>query len=392
MRRGVGRGVRLHRLPAALSAWELPGQGRRPGRGPALRERVGRSTRWRCATPPGCAPAPPKGSAPQSRPALRPRRPARAALPTSPRSPRSSTGSSRTSTPPRRRAAADPRPTDAPPRRSRGRGGRRGTLRHVARVPTAVARVRPRSRLVASRPGQVTIPPPATTDLQRRAGVRRQVRRRWTSSSSAGRIAPVAGAADARAAQRRVWGVVGTLTTDADGRAEQELVVARTVTDNAVRVTTRRLSTDLQRHDRPELRRRDSRVVVGGRSAGRRARGRGDGAWTTPGRASPVRGSVQLFRSLGGRRWGTLRTDDRGRARITTSPRLDSRWRARAVGQDWVAGGWSDVHRVEEPAARRAVRLPPCARPRRRSPPQARGATDGPTRREAGPAPHLGPR
>ncbi len=229
-------------------------------------------------------------------------------------------------------------------------------------------------------------PPPATTDL------RLSARPAYAGSPTTldvelvgGDGAPVAGAAVT--VERRsggVWGVVGTLTTDADGRAEQELVVARTVTDNAVRVT---YSGDVD-HDpasattRLELRRRDSRVVVGGRSSVV------DGhavavtvRWTTRS-GLPVRGSVQLFRSLGGRRWEqvrTLRTDDRGRARITTSPRLDSRWRARAVGQDWVAGGWSDVHRVENRPPGEPVRLPAAApRPRRSLPPQARGATDGP--------------
>ncbi|WP_395656285.1 hypothetical protein [Nocardioides sp.] len=180
------------------------------------------------------------------------------------------------------------------------------------------------------------------------------------------------------------WTSVATLTTDAEGHAAVDLVVARTAADNAVRAT---YAGDVD-HDpvtttgRLELLRRNGRVATGGPE---KVVDGHDVAvtvrWTTRS-GDPVEGTVELFRSLAGKRWELvrrLRTDTHGRAAITTTPRVDSRWRARAVGQEWVEGGWSPVHRVDNLPPTPPVRLPAAApRPRRSLPPQPRAAGDGP--------------
>ena len=151
------------------------------------------------------------------------------------------------------------------------------------------------------------------------------------------------------------WEVVATLTTDAEGRASQRLPLERDPRDNVVRVRydgdTEHAPAD--RQARLELKRRASTVVVrgpaqveDGRSVPVKVR------WTTRSGA-PVRGAVQVVRALGRGPWQkvrTVRTDDGGRAELRTTPRQDSRWRARGVRQAWVEGDRSPVHRVDNVA------------------------------------------
>ena len=179
------------------------------------------------------------------------------------------------------------------------------------------------------------------------------------------------------------WGVVATLTTDAEGRASQRLPLERDPRDNVVRVRydgdTEHAPAD--RQARLELKRRASTVVVrgpaqveDGRPVPVKVR------WTTRSGA-PVRGAVQVFRALGRGPWQkvrTVRTDDGGRAELRTTPRQDSRWRARGVRQAWVDGDRSAVHRVDNVAPGVPVKLPRSApRPRRSLPAQPHAVGEG---------------
>ncbi|HYF72997.1 MAG TPA: hypothetical protein VD864_09255, partial [Nocardioides sp.] len=146
------------------------------------------------------------------------------------------------------------------------------------------------------------------------------------------------------------WTPIATLTTGEDGWAAQPVTLSRVPADNVFRATFAGDGTHdaATRQARAELKRRTSRVVVGGpekvvdgRSVAVTVR------WTTSG-GTPVAGKVRLYRSLGGGAWRLLRTlgtGDDGRARISTTPRQDSRWRAQAVRQAWVEGDRSPVHR-----------------------------------------------
>jgi 5-hydroxyisourate hydrolase-like protein (transthyretin family) len=179
------------------------------------------------------------------------------------------------------------------------------------------------------------------------------------------------------------WTPIGTVTTDADGHVSQRLRLERYPADNLVRAT---YAGDAD-HDptaartRLELNRRASRVVVrgpkqvvDGESVPVKVR------WTTRS-GQPVEGTVKLSRSLAGRRWqkvATLRTDAHGRAQIRVTPRQDSRWRARAVRQAWVAGDESRVHRIDNVPPGNPVKLPNAApSPRRKLPPQPHAVGTG---------------
>ncbi len=180
-----------------------------------------------------------------------------------------------------------------------------------------------------------------------------------------------------------LWEPVATLTTDGSGRADQGVQLSRAADDNVVRASfagddTHEAATQ---QVRIELKRRASRVVVAGpgevvdgRSVEVRVR------WSTSAGQS-VAGTVKLFRSLAGGSWRkvrTLTTGEDGRARLSTRPRQDSRWRAQAVRQAWVEGDRSPVHRVDNLPPGTPVRLPEAApRPRRHLPPQQRAVGQG---------------
>lgn len=179
------------------------------------------------------------------------------------------------------------------------------------------------------------------------------------------------------------WAGIGTVTTDTDGRAAQRLALDRSADDNVVRAS---YAGDAERdaatrQARLELKRRGSTVVVrgpaeveDGEAVPVRVR------WTTRSGA-PVEGDVRLYRSLAGGPWKrlrTLHTDAGGRAEIRTTPRQDSRWRARAVRKAWVEGDRSAVHRVDNLPPGVPVKLPRAApRPRRVLPPQPRAVGAG---------------
>lgn len=179
------------------------------------------------------------------------------------------------------------------------------------------------------------------------------------------------------------WTPVATVTTGQDGTAGQQVRLSRVRADNVVRVTYAGDETHdaATRQLQVELVRRTSRVVLGG--PGQVVDGRSVDVtvrWTTGGGA-PVPGRVKVFRSLDGSRWRLVRTvttGDDGRARVATTPRVDSRWRAQAVRQAWVEGDRSPVHRVDNLPPGTPVRLPKAApRPRIHLPPQPRAVGEG---------------
>ncbi|MBI2244819.1 MAG: M15 family metallopeptidase [Nocardioides sp.] len=195
---------------------------------------------------------------------------------------------------------------------------------------------------------------------------------------------PVAGAEvtlERRTSQ--VWAPIGSVTTDENGRAGQVVTLSRAAGDNVFRATFAGDETHepATRQARIDLKRRASRVFVGGpgsvvdgRSVVVRVR------WRT-GNDKSVAGTVKLFRSLAGGPWKkvrTLTTGDDGRGRIEVKPRQDSRWRARAVRRAWVEGDRSRVHRIDNLPPGTPVRLPKAApRPRKNLPPQPRAVGAG---------------
>jgi 5-hydroxyisourate hydrolase-like protein (transthyretin family) len=179
------------------------------------------------------------------------------------------------------------------------------------------------------------------------------------------------------------WVPIGTVTTDAAGRASQRLRLERYPTDNLVRAT---YAGDADHaptaaRTRLALNRRDSKVVVhgpkrvvDGESVPVKVR------WTTHS-GEPVEGTVKLSRSLAGGRWkkvATLQTGAHGRAQVRVMPRQDSRWRARGVGKAWVGGDESRVHRIDNVPSGIPVKLPNAApKPRRKLPPQPHAVGTG---------------
>lgn len=181
-----------------------------------------------------------------------------------------------------------------------------------------------------------------------------------------------------------VWIPLGTVTTDADGRATQRVRLSRSAGDNVVRAgfAGDEEHASVNRRGRLELKRRASVVRIDAPKRvkdGRQVRVRVH--WTAR-NGTPVEGKVKVLRAVGKDRWKkvrTLRTGPGGRASFQTRPRQDSRWRARAVRLPWVKGDTSGVHRIDNVAPGKPVRLPKAApSPRRKLPPQARAAGKGP--------------
>lgn len=186
--------------------------------------------------------------------------------------------------------------------------------------------------------------------------------------------------------ERRVdggWRPVGTVTTDEDGRATQRVTGDRAPQNNVFRATYAGDGTyePASAQHRLDLERRGSRVWISGPGEVK------DGKsvpirvhWTTT-NGKPVSGKVKVFRSLGGGKWQrvrTVQTGADGRATLRSTPRQDSRWRARAVQQAWVEGDQGKVHRVDNIPPGRPVKLPKAApSPRRKLPPQQRAVGKG---------------
>ncbi|MDI6910853.1 hypothetical protein [Nocardioides sp.] len=136
----------------------------------------------------------------------------------------------------------------------------------------------------------------------------------------------------------QAWAPIGTVTTDANGRAGQVVTLGRAAGDNVFRATFAgdEAHEPATRQTRVELKRRGSRVVVGGpgkvvdgRSVVVRVR------WTAAD-DMPVAATVELYRSLAGGPWKKARTLTTGdtqhfdhvgnRARAAIRPRACDRY------------------------------------------------------------------
>ncbi|QVT81098.1 hypothetical protein ENKNEFLB_03505 [Nocardioides aquaticus] len=180
------------------------------------------------------------------------------------------------------------------------------------------------------------------------------------------------------------WRRVATVTTDATGAAVLEQVLDRTPRTNAFRASyagDAALAGSASGPAEVTLRRRHSALTVRGpgsvvdeRSTVVRVQ------WRTR-QGEGVPGRVVLMRRDAGGAWRTARrltTDGAGNASLRTTPRVDTRWRARAAGQAWVRGARSGVHAVDNLPPGEPVRLPGGApRPRIDLPPQPRAVGDG---------------
>ena len=197
--------------------------------------------------------------------------------------------------------------------------------------------------------------------------------------------APVAGASVV--VERRLdgtWSEVAVLVTDQAGHAEVLQTLARDADDNVFRASyagdESYAAASSGRWQAP-LERRTGVVTVDGpeqvvdeRSVVLRVR------WRTVNDV-PVPGRVTLQRRLPGGDWTTYRRPRLGRdglAELEVTPRVDTRWRAKASRLDWVKGDRSGVHRVDNLPPGTPVRLPRKApRPRVNLPDQARATGKG---------------
>jgi len=183
--------------------------------------------------------------------------------------------------------------------------------------------------------------------------------------------------------ERRSGEPIGTLTTDGEGVAQAEVVVARTKADNRVvaaydgdaehAAATAETRIELVRR-RTTLQLKAPRALIDGRRATLRIRWRaGDG--------TPVSGPVRVFRGTKGTKWKrvrTVRTGDDGRARLRVRPRQDTRWQVRTRKLAWVRGDRSPVRRIDNRPPGEPVVLPKGApAPRRTLPPQRRAVGKG---------------
>ena len=181
------------------------------------------------------------------------------------------------------------------------------------------------------------------------------------------------------------WHQVAALVTDAEGEAVSDLALERDASDNVVRAT----------YDGDDVTYTDART---GRVQLRMERREGvvtlDGPgsvvdermvtltvrWRTR-NGTPVPGRVTVERRLGGGDWKRVarpRLGEDGTATITSRPRQDSRWRARAGRLDWVTGDRSGVHRVDNLPPGNPVQLPAGApRPRVDLPDQPHAVGEG---------------
>ena len=197
--------------------------------------------------------------------------------------------------------------------------------------------------------------------------------------------APIAGAEVV--VERRTdgaWGSFGTVVTDESGHAELAATLERTNPDNRFRAT---YGGDDLAHARAAtgpvqvaLVRRESRVrLTGPDTAVDEQRLTLHVRWTAR-NGTPVPGVVRIFRRTGTGEWRhdrDVRTGADGEAAFRSRPRADTRWRAEVRRLDWVTGGRSPVHAVDNLPPGTPVALPAGApRPRVHVPaqPHATGA------------------
>ncbi|MCH1867126.1 M15 family metallopeptidase [Nocardioides sp. CFH 31398] len=178
----------------------------------------------------------------------------------------------------------------------------------------------------------------------------------------------------------RDWQPVADLTTGADGDAQHDVTLRRTPERNRFRaLRTTADGTESDRRDVAVLRRNTvlrgfaQQKVRDGRPVTLRV------SWVT-GNDEPVAGAVRVERGTRDG-WTTatrLRTDADGKARWTTTPRSDVRYRLVGAASSWHVGDTSPVLRIDNLPPGTPVSLPAGApRPRRGLPDQARAVGKG---------------
>lgn len=181
-----------------------------------------------------------------------------------------------------------------------------------------------------------------------------------------------------------VWQSLATVATDDAGQASVPVTLRRRAADNLFRAAyagDAAYSPSQSAEVRARLLRWASEVrlagpgsVVDERSLTLRVR------WLTSS-GLPVPGVVRFYRRYPGRDFvhaGTVRTDASGRASFSATPRLDTAWYARGLGQDWVVGDASRAIRVDNLPPGVPVDLPAAApAPRIALPPQPRATRPG---------------
>ncbi|WP_122816728.1 M15 family metallopeptidase [Nocardioides pantholopis] len=196
---------------------------------------------------------------------------------------------------------------------------------------------------------------------------------------------PVAGATVLveRASGGGGWAPVGTVGTDAAGRATLPATIDRVPARNAFRASWAGDTTYAGAAAATQVRltRLGSSLAVTGPGSVT------DGAsvdlqvtWRTVD-GQPVAGPVRLQRRNAGGKWRTvttLRTGPDGTARLRVRPRVDTAWRARAAALAWVEAARSGIRSLDNRPPGDRVRLPKRApRPRVRLPRQRRAVDEG---------------
>lgn len=181
-----------------------------------------------------------------------------------------------------------------------------------------------------------------------------------------------------------VWQPVATVQTDAAGQVPVPVTLRRVAADNVFRATYDGDATYAPSQSAPTTaplvpwwsvaKVTGPDRVVDEQSVTLQVR------WLTTS-GLPVPGTVRVHRRLGSGDWElvrTVRTDATGRAAVTVRPRSDSAWYVQGLGQDWVRGDVSGVHRIDNLPPGVPVRLPADApKPRIALPAQPRATRPG---------------
>lgn len=181
------------------------------------------------------------------------------------------------------------------------------------------------------------------------------------------------------------WTAIGTVTTDAKGRATQPVLVRKEPGNNLVRA---RYAGDAT-HDpqttryRLPIRKRNGKVTIDAPRELIDERSARIGVRWTTGEGEPVAdGVVRLEKRITRGEWRLvekLHTNTEGRAATRVSPREDSHWRARSVGLPWVERDTSRTHFLDNLPPGVPVSLPAAAPSlRRHMKPQAHARGRGP--------------
>lgn len=181
------------------------------------------------------------------------------------------------------------------------------------------------------------------------------------------------------------WRAIGTVTTNAEGRATQPVLVRKEPGNNLVRASYAGDAThepQTTRHRLP-IRKRNGKVVIEAPGEFVDERSARIGVrWTTGAGEPVVDGRVRLEKRISLGEWKLverLRTNGEGRAATRVSPREDSRWRARAIWLPWVERDTSPTHFLDNLPPGVPVSLPAAApSPRRHLKPQAHARGRGP--------------